>query len=281
MVSSGRPAEPCLLAIFPLSVEPTVRCTLRIANVCSTFFWYSIASFAISINWISNAPFNPWSCAIKQRRPTRDGTVDVCRIDDRSMPLAFQWSFAWRACSISTRPIMSSIFRNPSFAINSRTSSATKKKKLIRCSGSPLNFFRRSLSCVAIPTGHVFKWHLRIIMQPMAMSGMVANPNSSAPSNAAMTTSRPVCNFPSVCNRTRLRKSFITNTCCVSASPNSHGMPACLIDVSGDAPVPPLSPLMRIESACAFATPAATVPTPTSETSFTEIFACGFTLFKS
>ena len=34
-------------------------------------------------------------------------------------------------------------------------------------------------------------------------------------------------------------------------------------------------------SAFAFATPAATVPTPTSETNFTDILACGFTLFKS
>ena len=42
-----------------------------------------------------------------------------------------------------------------------------------------------------------------------ATNGAVANPNSSAPSNAAITTSRPVCSLPSACTRIRLRKSFI------------------------------------------------------------------------
>jgi hypothetical protein len=42
-----------------------------------------------------------------------------------------------------------------------------------------------------------------------------------------------------------------------------------LIDVSGDAPVPPSWPEISTTSACALATPAATVPTPTSATSFT------------
>ena len=35
-----------------------------------------------------------------------------------------------------------------------------------------------------MPTGHVFRWHLRIMMQPSTTSGAVAKPNSSAPSNA-------------------------------------------------------------------------------------------------
>ena len=39
--------------------------------------------------------------------------------------------------------------------------------------------------------------------------------------------------------------------------------------VSGEAPVPPSWPLMSTTSAWALATPAATVPTPTSATSFT------------
>ena len=140
-------------------------------------------------------------------------------------------------------------------------------------SGVPWNLARSTGSCVAIPTGQVFRWHLRIMMQPMATSGAVAKPNSSAPSSAAMVTSRPVCSLPSVCRRTRPRRSFITSTWCASASPNSHGMPACWMELSGDAPVPPLSPEIRITSACALATPAATVPTPTSATSFTEMRA--------
>ena len=48
------------------------------------------------------------------------------------------------------------------------------------------------------------------------------------------------CSWPSVSTRMRPRRSFSTSTCCVSARPSSHGMPACLIDVSGDAPVPPV-----------------------------------------
>jgi hypothetical protein len=45
--------------------------------------------------------------------------------------------------------------------------------------------------------------------------------------------------------------------------------------VSGEAPVPPSCPEMSTTSACAFATPAATVPTPTSATSFTWMRASG------
>ena len=51
---------------------------------------------------------------------------------------------------------------------------------------------------VATPTGQVFMWQTRIMMQPSTTSGAVAKPNSSAPSNAAMTTSRPVFIWPSV-----------------------------------------------------------------------------------
>ncbi len=132
-----------------------------------------------------------------------------------------------------------------------------------------------------MPTAQVFRWHLRIMMQPIVISGMVAKPNSSAPSSAAIVTSRPVCSLPSVCTRMRLRRSFSSSTCCVSARPSSHGSPACLIELSGEAPVPPLSPEMSTTSACALDTPAATVPTPASATSFTAMRACGFTFFRS
>ena len=162
-----------------------------------------------------------------------------------------------------------------------RTCSAMKKKKLMTFSGVPWNLARSAGSCVAMPTGQVLRWHLRIMMQPMATSGAVEKPNSSAPSSAAMVTSRPVCSLPSVCRRMRPRRSFITSTWCASASPSSQGAPACLMELSGLAPVPPLSPEIRTTSACAFATPAATVPTPTSATSFTEMRARGLTFFRS
>ena len=197
------------------------------------------------------------------------------------MPLAFQWSLASRGSNRSTRPTMSLKVRKPMRAMCSRTCSARKKKKLTTCSGWPAKRARSTGSCVAMPTGHVFRWHLRIMMQPIVISGVVANPNSSAPSSAAITTSRPVCSLPSVCTLIRLRRSFSSSTCCVSARPSSHGMPACRIELNGDAPVPPLSPLISTTSACALLTPAATVPTPTSLTSFTLMRALGLAFFRS
>ena len=107
------------------------------------------------------------------------------------------------------------------------------------CSGWPLKRLRSTGSCVATPTGQVLRWHLRIMMQPAAISGAVAKPNSSAPSSAPMTTSRPVRMPPSTCTAMRPRRPFSTSVCCVSARPISQGEPACLIEVSGEAPVPP------------------------------------------
>ncbi len=49
----------------------------------------------------------------------------------------------------------------------------------------------------------------------------------------------------------------------------------------GLAPVPPSKPLTNTSSAPALATPAATVPTPASDTSFTEMRAEGFAQRKS
>ena len=137
-----------------------------------------------------------------------------------------------------------------------------KRKKFSTNSGLPVNFLRSSGSCVATPTGHVFRWQTRIMMQPDTTSGAVAKPNSSAPISAATTTSRPVFSWPSTCTTMRSRRPFIISTCCVSARPSSHGTPPCLMDVSGEAPVPPSWPEMSTTSACALATPAATVPTP-------------------
>ena len=63
---------------------------------------------------------------------------------------------------------------------------------LMTCSARPRNFSRSRGFWVAIPTGQVSRWQTRIMMQPMTTSGAVANPNSSAPRSAAITTSRPV-----------------------------------------------------------------------------------------
>jgi hypothetical protein len=152
---------------------------------------------------------------------------------------------------------------------------------LITYSGLPLNFLRSSGSWVAMPTGQVFRWHTRIMMQPAVMSGAVEKPNSSAPSRAAMATSRPVSSLPSHSTTIRLRRLLSTSVWWVSARPSSHGSPACLSEVSGEAPVPPSYPLISTTSALPFDTPAATVPTPTSDTSFTLTRASGLAFFKS
>ena len=175
----------------------------------------------------------------------------------------------------------SSTVRTPSDAMMLRSSSATKKKKRTTCSGVPAKRLTSSGSCVAMPTGHVFRWQARIMMQPVATSGAVEKPNSSAPSIAAIATSRPVLSWPSVCTTIRERRPLRSSVCWVSASPISHGTPADWIDDSGDAPVPPSWPAMSTWSAFAFATPAATVPTPTSATSFTLTDACGFAQRRS
>src|SRR6202023_3327598 len=126
------------------------------------------------------------------------------------------------------------------------------------CSGWPVKRLRSTGSWVATPTGQVLRWHLRIMMQPAAISGAVAKPNSSAPSIAPTTTSRPVRMPPSTCTAMRPRRRLATSVWCVSASPISHGLPACLIDVSGLAPVPPSKPAIVTWSARALETPAAT-----------------------
>ena len=124
-------------------------------------------------------------------------------------------------------------------------------------------------------------WQTRIITQPIATSGAVEIPTSSAPSSAATTMSRPVRMPPSAWRMTASRRPFASRVCWVSASPISQGTPACWIEDCGDAPVPPSCPAMTMWSAPAFATPAATVPTPDSAASFTETVAFGLPARRS
>ena len=119
------------------------------------------------------------------------------------------------------------------------------------------------------------------MIQPIVTNAAVENPNSSAPKMPPITTSRPVLSCPSTCTRMRPLRSLSTRTCWVSESPNSHGSPACLMDVCGEAPVPPSCPEMSTPSARALETPAAIVPTPASATSLTLTSASGFALWRS
>ncbi|COX31036.1 Uncharacterised protein [Mycobacterium tuberculosis] len=89
-------------------------------------------------------------------------------------------------------PTASFTVRKPNCAKYSRTSSAMNMKKFSTNSGFPVNRSRSNGFWVATPTGHVSRWHTRIMMQPATTNGAVANPNSSAPSSVAIITSRPV-----------------------------------------------------------------------------------------
>ena len=124
-------------------------------------------------------------------------------------------------------------------------------------------------------------WQSRCMRQPMAISGMVAKPNSSAPRRQATATSVPSISLPSASSTTRERKPFITRVCCVSARPSSSGSPACQMESRGAAPDPPLWPEMRILLAPPLATPVAMVPTPASDTSFTLMRALGLAHLRS
>ena len=73
----------------------------------------------------------------------------------------------------------------------------------------------------------------------------------------------------------RSRSLFSTSTCCVSGEPELPGHAAVLDRGEGRGPVPPSWPEISTTSECALATPAATVPTPTSATSFTLMRAFG------
>ncbi|SKZ25355.1 Uncharacterised protein [Mycobacteroides abscessus subsp. abscessus] len=203
------------------------------------------------------------------------------KIGLRSSPLLFQWATAVSVWSRCDCPIASSSVRYPNCARYFRTSSAMNRKKLTMCSAWPVNRERSTGFCVATPTGQVSRWQTRIMMHPDTMSGAVEKPYSSAPSNAAMMTSRPVRRAPSHCTVMRSRNPFSINVCWASARPISQGVPACLSEVSGDAPVPPSYPEISTTSAWALETPVATVPTPTALTSFTWMRASELAFFRS
>ena len=82
-------------------------------------------------------------------------------------------------------------------------------------------------------------WQTRAMIQPSAIMAMEPKPNSSPPINAPITTSQPLLSPPSTRKITRSRKLFSIKTRCTSLKPSSQGEPACLIELSGDAPVPP------------------------------------------
>ena len=75
-------------------------------------------------------------------------------------------------------------------------------------------------------------------MHPSAIIATEPKPYSSAPNIAAIITSHPVFRPPSVLKSTLSLRLFSSKDLCTSATPNSQGKPACLIELRGEAPVP-------------------------------------------
>ena len=102
-------------------------------------------------------------------------------------------------------------------------------------------------------------------------------PNSSAPSSAARTTSRPVFRPPSTWSRTRPAKPAAGRASrCVSARPISHGRPDVLDRGQRRGAGPAVRPRRR--GRCRrgpSTTPARSLPTPISDTSLTETSRVG------
>ena len=132
----------------------------------------------------------------RSRTPCRDRPVQAAAptIAARSVGPSSAAGTRNRRASPTTSPTV----RAPIAASSRRRSSATARAYRSTCSGVPLNFARRSGRCVAIPVGHVSRWHWRAMSQPRATSAAVPNPNSSAPSRAATRRSRPTWSPPSV-----------------------------------------------------------------------------------
>ena len=155
-----------------------------------------------------------------------------------------------------------------------RASSATKKKKLTTCSGVPAKRSRSTGSWVAIPTGHVFRWQARIITQPVAIErrgreAHLVGAEQRGDHDVAAGLQLAVGLHPDpraqVVHHERLLRLGEADL------PRDRRRSAP--SVSGEAPVPPSWPEISTWSALHFATPAATVPTPISATSFTDTCA--------
>lgn len=82
--------------------------------------------------------------------------------------------------------------------------------------------FAQFSSCVQTPYGQVLRWQTRSIWQPMARSGAVPKPKTSAPKRAAMATSRPVSSLPSTSRVTRSRRRLRSSVCWTSDRPISQ-----------------------------------------------------------
>ncbi|MNZ64715.1 hypothetical protein D3C78_828890 [compost metagenome] len=238
--ASTMPWLPCTRAISPEMRAPMERSQLQMSRANSPPLLALIAGRASSTIFSASRPWsNGGFFSTSQNCGLSAGMCALPSSGVRSRLPCLAVS-PGSTSSRSVRPISSARLRTPSLASHSRVSSAMKVKKFITISTVPMKWSLRSWSFwVATPVAQLFRWQMRRYLQPRAIIGAVPKPKLSAPRMAALITSRPVFRPPSVCTRTLPRRSLPRRVWCASARPSSHGLPAYLIEVSGEAPVPP------------------------------------------
>jgi hypothetical protein len=256
-------------ATSPDSMAPTVRLTLRIGISIAPARRARAPARAgdqLVVERLVEAVV--LRLAVEARRP-RPASVRLVEERREVEPRAFQWSIAAAHVEQVGRG-RSSRRRCGSRARHDLAHLLGDEEEVVDdVLGLPVKRLRSTGSCVATPTGQVLRWHLRIMMQPIAISGAVAKPNSSAPSSAPMTDVAAGAQPPSTCTRcgragrsapasAGSRQADLPGRAGVLDRGQRRGAGAAV--VAGDGDVVGL----------ALATPAATVPTPTSDTSFTE-----------
>ncbi|MCY1295295.1 hypothetical protein D9M70_446270 [compost metagenome] len=234
------PWLPCTLAISPEIRAPMERSQLPISSSNSPPLPLLMASRASSTIFSASRPWsNGGFFSTSQNCGLSAGIRSLPSSGVRSRFCCLAVS-PGRISSRSVRPISSPRLRTPRRASHSRVSEAMKVKKFTTMSTVPMKWSLRSLSFwVATPVAQLFRWQMRRYLQPRAIIGAVPKPKLSAPRMAALITSRPVFRPPSVCTRTLPRRSLPRRVWWVSARPSSQGLPAYLMEVSGEAPVPP------------------------------------------
>ena len=152
MVPSGRPAPPCRL--HDAVAEDRAHRAVHVAD--GQFQLGGRAGLDGRAKLLAGSASRDGPCACRSAAARDAGRSRwigpaAAKTAEKSSPLAFQCSIAWRQPSRSTRPTMSSNVRKPSSAMICRASSATKVRKRTTYSALPGNRLRRSGSWVAMP----------------------------------------------------------------------------------------------------------------------------------
>ena len=205
-----------------------------------------------------------------------------CSTGDRSSLWAFQCSAACVVSSAPTWPTISLTVRKPNWAISSRTSSAMNMKKFSTNSGLPLKRFaqHRVLGRDADRTGvevadphHDAARHHQRRGREAELLGAEQRGDHDVAAGLELTVDLHDDAIAKTVEQQRLlglgqpelpRRARVLHAM-------SAGWRRCRRR----------GPEISTTSACAFDTPAATVPTPFSQTSFTCTRACGLEFFRS